>query len=383
MPAALEAYDVWRLEIPLGRVVGDFSCQYESMSVVAVCLKTNQGNTGWGYGECAWKGRFDQAAWYVRRMVSLPVLRSEVDHIWTSQMKGRHPVEAWRRHRHHRSQLSYLGAALRMALWDLMAKEAELPLFQYLGGDTANERVPAYGSLLDYPLSDEQAVDLARGFVAQGFRSIKVKVGDPNLSRDVRRLRVVREAIGHEVEIAADANMAWTCDEAITRLRIFQQEGVAPAYIEDPLPLDDPSGYARLRQETEVAVIGNDYVCELAQVRAFLEASALDVLRISNHIDFGLSCADLASEFGVPISIGNSLFESNVHLAVAMPNVHRMEFSNLGWNRLIDSPVEFKDGFGFAPQRPGHGLAPNIELLTEFDCPEEEVITSQPTCSPV
>ncbi len=372
MIVTVDSYDLWRLEVPLGRVIGDCSCQYESLNVVAICLKTNQGHLGWGYGDCAWKGRFNRPAWYIHPMASLPVLNAEIDRKWWSKLKGRNAVEAWRAQRYDHSRYPYLDSAIRMALWDLMAQAAELPLFRYLGGSAAKNRIKAYGSLLDYPLTDDQAVGLAKHFLNRGFQSIKVKVGDPDVARDIRRLRAVRSAVGREVELTADANMAWNCDEAISRLRAFQQEGIALAYIEDPLSLDDTAGFSRLRQETDVAVVGHDYVWEQSQVRALLATRGLDLLRNSNHIDFGLASADLSSEFGVPMSFGNSMFEFNVHMAVALPNVDRLEFSDLAWNRLMCMPVMFEDGFGIAPERPGHGLAPDTELLTEFSCPDED-----------
>jgi L-alanine-DL-glutamate epimerase-like enolase superfamily enzyme len=341
------------------------------MSIVAVRLRTDAGHSGWGYGECCSKGVFHKPAWYIQPLPALLVLKTAIQQIWWPQLENRHPIEAWRGTRFYHSPYSFVDAAIRMALWDLMAQEAELPLFRYLGGDSKANRVPAYGSLLDFPLTEEQAVGVARNFLKLGFRTIKVKVGAAEVERDVKRLQAIRAAIGDSVELTADANTAWTCDEAISRLRIFQQEGVKLAYIEDPLSPDDVAGLARLRQESDVRVIGHDYVSQLSQVRALLASGGLSLLRITNHIDFGIACADLSVEYGVPMSFCNTVFERNVHLAVAFPNVDRFEFSDLAWNKLLRSPVRFEDGYGIAPLESGHGLVPDFEALQEFSRPEE------------
>jgi L-alanine-DL-glutamate epimerase-like enolase superfamily enzyme len=197
-------------------------------------------------------------------------------------------------------------------------------------------------------LTEEQAVAIAQNFVRLGFRTIKVKVGAAEVERDVRRLQAIRNVVGPSVELTADANTAWTCDEAISRLRLFRQE-CGLAYIEDPLSPDDVAGLARLGQESDVKVIGHDYVSQLSQVRALLASGGLSLLRNAGSIDFGIACADLSVEYGVPMSFCNTVFERNVHLAVAFPNVDRFEFSNLEWNKLMKSPVQFEDGYDHLP----------------------------------
>lgn len=372
MTVVIDEYDVWKLQLPLGRTVSDNNCHYSSIGVVAVCLKTDQGPVGWGYGECCWKGVFTKPAWYIRPMESLSDICRELEKVWWPELNAYDIATAWRARQRLHSKSAYLDAALRMALWDLMAKEADLPLYRFLGGSVDTNRVRAYGSLLDYTLTDEQAVMLAQDFVSRGFQAIKVKVGSPDVGRDIQRLRAVRAAIGDGVELTMDANTAWTPEEAIARIRRFQDEDFHLGYLEDPLPPDDVAGFARISREADLPIVGHDYISAPQQLRELLQVGGVQRIRNGKDTDFTLACADLAKEFAVPMIFGNSLFEFNVHAAAALPEVDRLEFSNLAWNDLLQTPVQFESGYGIAPERPGHGLEPSIEALQEYSCPEAD-----------
>jgi L-alanine-DL-glutamate epimerase-like enolase superfamily enzyme len=256
-----------------------------------------------------------------------------------------------------------------MALWDLMAQNVGLPLYRFLGATAPDNRVQAYGSGLDFPLSEEDAVAIFRRFVQRGFRAIKVKVGHPDPNRDLRRLQAVRDAVGDEIEIAIDANEAWSCDEAIQRIRFFEEEGIRLSYVEDPLHHDDLAGMVRLNATIELDVVGHDYLVDTRQVRRLVEGKALSRVRVLPDIDFARACADIATDFGVPLIFGNSPFEMSVHAAVALPSVDRLEFSDLAWNVLPSSPVRFENGYAIAPSQPGIGVEPNSDMLREFSRP--------------
>ena len=246
----------------------------------------------------------------------------------------------------------YLATAIRMALWDLAAQLAEMPLYEFLGGSSAKKKVRAYGSGLDYQLSDEAATTVFRNFVRLGFTAVKVKVGGPDVRRDVNRLQLVRQIVGKDVEIAIDANEAWDCLEAIRRISLFQTEGIRLSYVEDPLPRADVEGMARLNASIEPDVVGHDYLTNSKELRHFLERKAFSRVRVNGDLDHAEACAELAMEFGTPLIFGNSMFELNVHPALALPHVDRIEFSDLAWNLLPKTPIRFEEGFALAPTEP-------------------------------
>jgi L-alanine-DL-glutamate epimerase-like enolase superfamily enzyme len=117
-------------------------------------------------------------------------------------------------------------------------------------------------------------------------------------------------------------------------------------------------------------VVGHDYILNPRELRRFVERQALSRLRVAGDPDIALACADISAEFGVPLIFGNSLFELSVHAAIALPQVDRIEFSDLAWNLLPRSPVRFEDGYAIAPSQPGHGLDPDPEMLQRYSRPE-------------
>jgi len=369
MTVNLTSFELHRLELPSGRPFGDCTCTCETLDILALCLESNQGHRGWGFGQTISKGTFTRPAPYIVPMPSLAEIRADFGRTVWPVLQGRNPFALVLQRPALFAAYTAIDQAIRMALWDLMAQSVDLPLYQFLGAKPQDNRVRAYGSGLDFPLSEEDAVTLFRRFVEKGFTAIKVKVGHPDLKRDLRRLQAVREAVGEEIEMAIDANEAWICDEAIERIRFFEKEGIRLSYVEDPLHRDDLDGMVRLNAAIELDVVGHDYLVDPRQVRRLVERKALSRVRVLPDIDFGLACADIATDFGVPLIFGNSPFEMSVHAAVAFPSVDRLEFSDLAWNLLPNSPVRFENGYAIAPSQPGIGVQPNPDMLTEFSRP--------------
>lgn len=365
----VQQFELYRLEVPSGRPFGDCTCWCDTLDIVVVCLETNHGHRGWGFGQTISKGHFTRPAPYIVPMLSLAQMNAEFKGTVWPLLHGRNPFALTV----HRPRLfpgyTPMEQAIRTALWDLMAQSMDLPLYQLLGAKPQENRIRAYGSGLDFPLSEEDALAVYRRFADLGLTAIKVKVGHPDPKRDLRRLQVIRETVGEEMEIAIDANEAWTCDEAIERIRFFEKEGVRLSYVEDPLHRDDIEGLVRLNATIEIDVVGHDYLVEPQDLRRLVERKAVNRLRVNGDIDFALVCADIATDLGVPLIYGNSPFELGVHAAVAIRSFERIEFADLGWNRLPNAPIRFEKGDAIAPSQPGMGLEPNPEMLKEFTRP--------------
>lgn len=357
------------MQLPAGRTIGDCTCHYDALDVLAIGLRTNEGHVGWGFGETVSEGIFAKPAPWITPMPSLDGIRWNFEkNIWPS-LQARSPFQIRFRRPKLFSEQAYLHAALRIAVWDLMAKIVELPLYQLLGASPEQNRVRAYGSGLDFPLPEEAAVEIFKNFVRLGCTAVKVKVGHPDPNRDLRRLQAVREAVGNDVEIAIDANEAWNYEQALERIRFFQREGVSLSYVEDPLPRSDLEGLARLNSTAGLDVAGHDYILEKDEIRRFVARKAFARLRVGGEIDQALDCADIAEAYDIPLIFGNSLFELNVHAAVALPRVDRFEFSDLAWSVLPETPVQFEGGYAIAPNRCGHGLDPHPEKLKRYSNP--------------
>jgi L-alanine-DL-glutamate epimerase-like enolase superfamily enzyme len=364
MKTQIVGFEIWRCELPTGRVIGDCTCHYDTEDVFIFALKTDQGLVGYGFGETVSKGIFTKHAPWLASMPGVDELRQDfAEHLWPL-MRQSELQPLWERRQELFPDFSYRSVAIRTALWDLMAKSKQQPLHKLLG--SKRDRVRAYGSGLDFPLTDAQADEIFRRFAERNFFAVKVKVGRPKPEDDLHRLQLVRGIVGENVEIAIDANEGWTCEEAIERITFFTKEGVRMSYVEDALSRDDLDGFVRLNKSVDVDIIGHDYILDHRELRKFAERGAFSRLRVSADIDHAMACADIAREFHLPLIFGNSLFEFSVHAAVALPSTDRIEFSDLAFNRLPAHPVEFVDGYAVAPSRPGHGLDPSIESLRAF-----------------
>jgi L-alanine-DL-glutamate epimerase-like enolase superfamily enzyme len=381
MKVKIQGYDLWKVELPTGRVIGDCTCHYDAIDVLVLCLKTDQGHLGWGFGEAISNGVFAKPAPWIKAMPSLDEMRRDFEaNVWPI-LQGRNPFQLTLHRPLLFQEYSYLELSVHIALWDLMGKILELPLYQLLGAKSDHNRVYAYGSGLDFPLSEGEAVGIFKSFIRRGFTAMKVKVGAPKAERDIRRLQAVREAVGDKVEIAIDGNEAWTCDEAIDRINLFQREGIRLSYVEDLLPRNDLEGIVRLNASVDVDVVGHDYLTDPRVLRRYVERKAFNRIRVMRAFDHALACSDIAEDFGIPLIFGNSLFEIDVHVAVAVPRVDRLEFSDLAWNMLPKHPVRFENGYAIAPAEPGHGLDPNMDMLKQLSKPEAGVPPRPPTTS--
>nr|WP_276305774.1 o-succinylbenzoate synthase [Halomarina sp. PSR21] len=132
---------------------------------------------------------------------------------------------------------------LALALADARSRRAGVPLHRYLGGTRGVTAVPVNATVGDG--STDETVAAALSAVEDGYRALKVKVGARAVEEDVARLRAVREAVGGGVELRADANAAWTREEAREAVAGLADLGVA--YVEQPLAADDLDGHAALR----------------------------------------------------------------------------------------------------------------------------------------
>jgi len=230
-----------------------------------------------------------------------------------------------------------------------------MPLYRLLGG-TSN-RVQAYASGLDYHLSHEDMAAFFADTAQRGFKAFKIKVGHPDLEWDLSRLEAVTKAVGKTWPIMVDANEAWSPKEAIQRLHAYRDAGYDIYWAEDPCLRDDYAGLHEIRSAVPFTLVNSGEYLDLHGKRILMENRAVDILNIHGHITAGLHAAWLASEYGIPVSLGNTSFELGVHLAAALPNVNWMEYSFLEYEHLLESPITFDDGYAIAPDRPGHGLA--------------------------
>lgn len=247
-------------------------------------------------------------------------------------------------------------SAFDMALWDLKAKRAHLPLWKILGG--YDPRVPCYAGGIDLDLPLDKLLRQTDDNLAKGFRAIKMKVGRANLFEDVERVRAMREHLGTNFPLMVDANMKWSVDGAIRAARALQPFDLT--WLEEPTIPDDPAGHARILREGGLPIAAGENLRTLWEFKLYVAGGAVtypepDVTNCGGVTPF-MKIAHLAEAFNLPVT-SHGAHDVTVHLLAACPNRSYLEAHGFGLERFIAEPLRIRDGSALAPDRPGHGIA--------------------------
>jgi L-alanine-DL-glutamate epimerase-like enolase superfamily enzyme len=208
-------------------------------------------------------------------------------------------------------------AALEVALHDIVARRQGISLARLLGGPTAEHRVRT-----DVTVSagdPEEVADSARARIAEGFGTLKLKVGT-DARTDVARLRAVREAVGPDVVLRADANQGWTADQAIEVIGSLEDAGVRLEFVEQPVPAADLDGLARVTASVNTPVMADESVFGMRDLAELVRRHAADLVNIKLAKCGGLVAAAalhrFATEHGVSTSVG-SMMEGPIGVGAA------------------------------------------------------------------
>lgn len=254
-------------------------------------------------------------------------------------------------------------SSIDIALWDRNARAAGLPLSHYLGS-MGSDVVPAYASggyYLEGKTDDKLAEELA-GYVAQGFKAVKIKVGRFDPQREEKRIQAAREAIGDDVLLMLDANNAWS-DLPTALEYVRRYEGSNPYWIEEPFSPDDIANHARLAECTPVTVATGEIEVGRWRHQELLERRGAMILQTDAAVCGGITewrrIAAQAAGFGVTLS-PHWFHDLHVHLVASTPNAHYVEyFPNnqvLNFYDLVDTQLVVRDGMLVVPSGPGLGF---------------------------
>lgn len=263
-PVKIERVEVFSLSASLPEPIGWSRRWIDRRDCILVRVRDSDGAVGWGeaYGTAA-----DAPA--VAELAAL-ALGHDAECI-----EG-----VTRRLAHAAPRVRAVGrqavGAVEMALRDLWGRRRGRPLGETFGA-RVRERVPVYASGLYYtPGDDEERLRCeARSYVAAGFAGVKMKIGRLSPAEDVARVRIVREAVGPDVALMADANGTYTADRALALAR--ELESAELAWLEEPCPRDDDAGTARVRREASCSVAGGEHLFGRGAFVARLALGVFDV----------------------------------------------------------------------------------------------------------
>ncbi|OON83067.1 L-talarate/galactarate dehydratase [Streptomyces tsukubensis] len=246
-------------------------------------------------------------------------------------------------------------AAFDIALWDLKAKRAGLPLAKLLGAHRDSVRCyNTSGGFLHTPT--EQVLDNASASLASGIGGIKIKVGHPDRKQDLRRLTALREHVGDDVPLMVDANQQWDRPTAQRMGRALEEFDLV--WIEEPLDAYDAQGHAALAASLDTPVATGEMLASVAEHYELIRHGAADVIqpdapRIGGITQF-LKLAALADHHHLQLA-PHFAMEIHLHLAAAYP--HEPWVEHFDWlEPLFNERLETRDGRMRVSSRPGLGI---------------------------
>ncbi|MEH6587458.1 MAG: dipeptide epimerase [Halioglobus sp.] len=207
------------------------------------------------------------------------------------------------------------NSAVEVALFDLAAQAAGVPLSEFLGGGVSQLETGITISVAE----PEAMAASALAAVQRGFTSLKLKVGDTP-DKDIQRVQRVAAAIGGQAKIYLDANQAWTSAQAIAVINGLSASGIAVDLLEQPVPAADLTGLALVRAAVNVPVMADESVFSSRDALALIHAEAADILNIklvkSGGISGALAIVDTAAEAGINCMMG-CMLESSIGVSAA------------------------------------------------------------------
>ena len=262
---------------------------------------------------------------------------------------------------------------LDVALWDVKARAAGMPLYKLLGG--SRERVPAYASGGYYRESKglEGLREEMRTYVDRGHDAVKMKVGRKSLEEELERVRTAREAVGPDRALLLDANGTWrTKQEAVRACRAFGEYD--PYFIEEPVPPDSVDLMGEVNAALDYPVAGGEFEFTRYGFERLQNAGAVDIVQADATVVGGvtewLRVADAAAARDVPVA-PHYHWNLHVHLLGAVENGLWAEFfyrdtDVMVFDDVLAHPMEPEDGYLETPDRPGHGVELDDAAVEEF-----------------
>lgn len=359
--AKIEAIE---LEIPFSRGVEAATAKgvidWPKLDFCVVRVVTDEGLVGWG----------DAFSYRVRKAVA-----GAVEHTVAPLLIGRDVADIARITYELQQKLHIFGrygvtmfaiAGVEIALWDIAARRAGLPLYRLLGG-AGTARVPGYASFPSY--GDPAIVkDRVKAAVAAGYRAIKLH------ETGLAEVAAAREAAGPDIDIMVDVNCPWTPAEARAAARAMAEYDIL--WLEEPVfPPEDFASLAAIRRETGVAIAAGENCGAAFQFQQMLEAGAVDYAQPSVAKVGGIGefrkVAALAEAHGVQLMPHSPYFGpgflATLHLAQSLSHPGMIErFYLFPEAELYPGLADPAGGFFGCPDLPGLGPEPDPHVLGDY-----------------
>lgn len=356
---------------------------YNARTAHLVEVRTDDGLIGWG--ECFGPGNVALANKAIVEQVIAPLLMGEDalarEHLW-------HKVYNLLRDHGQKGMPLQALSGVDIALWDIAAQAAGLPLYQLLGGQRRDIPVYGYGMML------RREADLAASFAeeaaaleARGYRALKMKVG-MGVQEDVRLVQAVRRALSDSTLLMVDANHCYAAHDAYYVGRALDE--LAVYWFEEPVAPEDRDGYRFLRDKLKTNIAGGEAEFTRWGWRDLIREKCLDIAQpevcgLGGISEYLKVLALLHANFVPTVNHvwGSAVAVAvNLHLLAAMPDLPGAMHP---WRPMLEydtTPNPFRDslavqplelekqlsaqGSVLPPQQAGIGVVPDAEMLKHY-----------------
>ena len=377
------------LRYELDKELGYSQQYYKHRTAHLVEVETDEGITGWG--ECFGPGNIALANKYIVEKVIQPLIKGDdplkKEYIW-------HKVYNLLRDSGQKGMPIQALSGIDIALWDILAKKSNLPLYQLLGGKT-NDKIPVYGyGMMLQKKTVDELCELFKNEASQikekNFKAMKMKIG-MGPKEDLKLVSAVRDTIGSEFKLMVDANHAYNKNDALYVGRGLDEMNIY--WFEEPVAPEDYESYKELKEKLKTNIAGGEAeftkygwnqliknncidiaqpeVCGLGGITEYLKVSALaqsNFIPIVNHV------------WGSALSVA-----VNLHLLTTLPDMpgglfptkSMLEFDTTEKNIFITDlaeekfsildQVKNKNGFASPLENIGIGISPNKDFIKKYE----------------
>jgi D-galactarolactone cycloisomerase len=363
-------------------------CPFPERNSFLVRIETDTGLVGWGEG-----GQYGPPE---------PLLAC-VEHVLAPLLIGKDPLQPVVLSEHLYSVTRDFGqrgpyieaiSAIDIALWDIKGKHYKAPVCELLGG-AYQESITAYATGCYYPYNDfekgitnlESLAKEAEGFLAKGFKVVKIKIGLLRIEEDIKRVETIRKVVGDDFKIFVDCNHAYNFTTAKKVAGYLEKFNID--FLEEPVPPEDLDGYSRLRLETSIPIAGGECFYTAYDFRRALEKGCLDIMQPDICVSGGFTEFIKIRSMAVAwnIKVIPHVWGSGVAIAAAIQAIATLQpapytyvpipYQNLSVieydqspnplrDELLQEPFQLVDGKVIVPKKPGLGIELNDDVLKRY-----------------
>ena len=347
--AKINHFSVYTAKAKLAKPIADATHTLTEISFIVLQLRTDTGVTGesyllsFQYSPLAIAGAMKDACALVLGAAVNETVKvfEQLNH--ANEYFGMEGINRWAQ------------GAINIAMWDAWAKTLGQPVWKILG--TSRHEVPIYGSGGWISYSVDELIAEVSEFTARGFKAVKIKVGKPEWKDDLERLRLVREAVGTDINIMMDANQGMAVPAALQLARAARNLNIN--WFEEPIVHTDFQGYELLRRETGISLAMGEREYSTLPLRELIARNAIDIwqpdiLRLGG-VEAWRDSAALAGAYNIPV-LPHYYKDYDIPLLCTVPNGVGAE--SFDWiDPLIDHPLQIVNGMARPHNRPGWGFS--------------------------